>query len=124
MIKFINNYFEHKDKRGSIKGLVNFGQWEELNIIESEAGIIRGNHYHFKTEELFVILDGKIKISLQKVKDGLLIGELKEYIVKNGDVFLIENNVNHRFEILEKSRWMNMLSIKTNRDNPDMLRVN
>ncbi|NCD10923.1 MAG: cupin domain-containing protein [Epsilonproteobacteria bacterium] len=123
MIKFITNYFQHKDDRGSITGLVNFGQWEELNIIESEAGVKRGNHYHKNTQELFVILDGKIKISLQNIQGDRLAGEIKEYEVKQGDVFMIEINTNHVFEILEKSRWINMLSIKTDEKLPDIVRV-
>ena len=123
MIKFISNYFEHKDERGSIKGLVNFGQWEELNIIESEAGMIRGNHYHIVTEELFVILDGKISVSVQKVENKIFIGEIEEFIVKSGDVFLIEKGTNHIFEILEKSRWINMLSTKTDNKCPDIVRI-
>lgn len=123
MINFIQNYFQHKDDRGSITGLVNFGQWEELNIIESEAGVKRGNHYHKNTQELFVILDGKIKVSLQKVEDNKLAGEIEEYEVKQGDVFVIEVNTNHVFEILEKSRWINMLSIKTDEKLPDIVRI-
>lgn len=123
MIKFIDNYFEHKDERGSIKGLVNFGQWEELNIIESEAGMTRGNHYHIVTEELFVILDGKISVSVQKVENKIFIGEIEEFIVKSGDVFLIEKGTNHTFEILEKSRWINMLSTKTDNKCPDIVRI-
>jgi dTDP-4-dehydrorhamnose 3,5-epimerase-like enzyme len=123
MIKFIENYFQHKDDRGSITGLLNFGQWEELNIIESEAGVKRGNHYHKYTQELFVILDGRIKISLQNVEDDKLIGEIEEYEVRQGDVFMIETNTNHVFDILEKSRWINLLSIKTDEKLPDIVRV-
>ena len=67
MIEFIPNYTKHSDKRGYFRGLINFGNWEEINFICSEAGTIRGNHYHENTDELFVILDGKIKIILQKV---------------------------------------------------------
>jgi dTDP-4-dehydrorhamnose 3,5-epimerase-like enzyme len=123
VIKFIENYFQHKDDRGSITGLLNFGQWEEVNIIESEAGATRGNHYHMNTKELFIILDGKIKITLQYVKDNNVYGEKEEYTVKSGDVFLIDENINHIFEILERSRWMNLLSIKTNSSNPDIIRI-
>jgi dTDP-4-dehydrorhamnose 3,5-epimerase-like enzyme len=123
MIKFIESYFQHKDDRGSITGLVNFGQWEELNVIESEAGVTRGNHYHKYTQELFVILDGRIKISLQNVEDDKLIGEIKEYEVRQGDVFMIDVNTNHVFDILDKSRWINMLSIKTDKKLPDIVRV-
>ena len=51
MIEFISNYFEHSDERGSFQGLVNFGNWEEINIISSEAHSIRGNHYHKMTTQ-------------------------------------------------------------------------
>lgn len=123
MIKFIENYFQHKDDRGSITGLINFGKWEELNIIESEAGVKRGNHYHKYTQELFVILDGRIKVSLQNVKDDKLVGGVEEYEVRQGDVFILEVNINHVFDILEKSRWINMLSVKTDEKLPDIVRV-
>lgn len=123
MIKFIKQYFYHSDDRGSIKGVVNFGQWEEFNIIESESKTIRGNHYHKNTEELFIILDGRMKITLQNVLNGKLDGEIEEYEVKEGDVFLINKNTNHIFEILEYSRWINILSIKIDKCNPDIVRI-
>ena len=44
-----------------------FENWKEINFICSEAGTIRGNHYHENTDELFIILEGKIKIILQNV---------------------------------------------------------
>ena len=56
MIDFINSYFNHQDEKGSIVGLVNFGQWEELNIIESLKDAVRGGHYHLKTSELFIYI--------------------------------------------------------------------
>jgi len=123
MIIFIKEYFQHSDHRGSIKGLVNFGCWEEVNIIESEPNVVRGNHYHKDTDELFIILDGKIKITLQNILDEKLGGKGKEYVVKKGDVFLIQKNIHHMFEILEYSRWLNVLSVKTDDDNPDIIRV-
>ena len=70
MIEFIPNYIEYSDKRGSFLGLINFGNWKEINIICSEADTVRGDHYHENTDELFLILEGKIKITLQKVLDN------------------------------------------------------
>ena len=52
MYKIIKNYFNHKDERGEIKGLVNFGSWEEINYITSIEGTVRGGHYHKNTKEL------------------------------------------------------------------------
>ena len=124
MIEFIPNYIEYSDKRGSFLGLINFGNWKEINIICSEADSVRGDHYHKNTDELFLILEGKIKITLQKVLDNkVLDSEKKIFDVQEGDVFLIKNNVNHIFETIEYSKWINVLSQKLNIDNPDIHRT-
>ena len=124
MIEFIPNYIEYSDKRGSFLGLVNFGNWKEINIICSEADIVRGDHYHKNTDELFLILEGKIKITLQKVLDNKeLYNEKKTFNVQEGDVFLIKKNVNHIFETIEYSKWINVLSQKLNKDKPDIHRI-
>ena len=124
MIEFIPNYIEYSDKRGSFLGLINFGNWKEINIICSEADTVRGGHYHENTDELFLILEGKIKITLQKVLDNkVLDNEKKTFDVQEGDVFLIKKNVNHIFETIEYSKWINVLSQKLNIDNPDIHRT-
>ena len=125
MIEFISNYFEHSDERGSFQGLVNFGNWEEINIISSEAHSIRGNHYHKYTDELFIILEGRIKITLQNVLTNKKLGKKKKtFEVLKGDVFFIKKNVNHIFETIEFSKWINVLSMKTNKKKPDINRIN
>ena len=124
MIEFIHKYIEHSDKRGSFLGLVNFGNLKEINIICSEADTVRGDHYHENTDELFLILEGKIKITLQKVLDNkVLDNEKKTFNVQEGDVFLIKKNVNHIFETIEYSKWINVLSQKLNKDKPDIHRI-
>ena len=124
MIDFIPNYIEHSDKRGSFLGLINFGNWKEINFICSEAGTVRGNHYHENTDELFVILDGKIKIILQKVLSKKDLEKKQEiFNVKEGDVFIIKKNVNHIFEIIEHSKWINVLSKKIDNGKPDIHRI-
>jgi len=125
MIEFISNYFEHSDERGSFQGLVNFGNWEEINIISSEAHSIRGNHYHKYTDELFIILEGRIKITLQNVLTNKKLGKKKKtFEVLKGDVFFIKKNVNHIFETIEFSKWINVLSMKINKKKPDINRIN
>ena len=125
MIEFISNYFEHSDERGSFQGLVNFGNWEEINIISSEAHSIRGNHYHKYTDELFIILEGRIKITLQNVLTNKKLGKKKKtFEVLKGDVFFIKKNMNHIFETIEFSKWINVLSMKTNKKKPDINRIN
>jgi dTDP-4-dehydrorhamnose 3,5-epimerase-like enzyme len=123
MILFVNRYFEHKDDRGSIQGLINKGDWQELNLITSESGILRGNHYHKKTRELFIILEGEIEIHTQQVIDDNLKGKVSIDMVKTGDVFLVEPMINHIFLPKSFSTWLNALSEPLDQENPDMYRV-
>ena len=123
MITFIDRYFVHNDERGTLEGLVNFGNWKEINMIISEAGVERGNHYHKVTIELFIILDGEIRVTVQKVENARLVGNAKEVNVKKGDVFIINPLVNHVFYIEQNSRWMNVLSKPLGTDNQDIFRV-
>jgi len=118
MIDFINSYFNHQDEKGSIVGLVNFGQWEELNIIESLKDAVRGGHYHLKTSELFIILEGRIEVCLENINQS----KTKIVEVKKGDVFLIKPRIIHTFTILENSRWINCLSKKIDSKNKDFYR--
>ena len=120
MIDFINSYFNHQDEKGSIVGLVNFGQWEELNIIESLKDAVRGGHYHLKTSELFIILEGRIEVCLENINQS----KTKIVEVKKGDVFLIKPRIIHTFTILENSSWINCLSKKIDPKNKDFYRKN
>lgn len=122
MIRFIAPYFSHSDQRGGITGLINFGEWREVNVIRSDAGAIRGNHFHKGTTEAFVLLEGRLRIILERVSNGALSGSCDVVMAEAGQVFLIEPNVCHEFEVLEPSVWINLLDIALNPDNPDMHR--
>lgn len=123
MLRFVNNYFSHRDDRGSIQGLINEGIWKELNLVTSEAGAVRGDHYHKKTQELFIILEGTIEVCTQKVDQGNLVGERSVYHVKTGDVFWIAPLTNHTFVPLKYSKWINALSEPINKEKPDIYRI-
>lgn len=119
MYKLINNYFKHEDERGSITGLIDFGNWQEMNLITSKSGSIRGGHYHELTEELFYILEGTIKIKLENINTK----EKSTIIANTNDVLLIQPNVIHTFEMLTDSKWINLLSIKNNTKQPDIYKI-
>ena len=123
MIEFIKNYFNYSDSRGAIKGIINEGSWQEINQISSKSGAIRGDHFHKETKELFIILDGEIDISLQRVKNNKKTGLVKQLVVKAGDVFLIEPFILHTFTIVKDAKWLNVLSKRIETDNPDIFRL-
>ena len=123
MIKFFESYIQHKDKRGTILGIINQGNWEEINFIKSKKGSIRGGHFHQYTRELFYILKGKIEIKIQEVKNKKLFGEQRIINVNPNDIFLIEPNYIHTFKIIEDAEWINVLSKKIDKKNPDILKL-
>lgn len=122
MIQIIKRYFTNKDERGKFEGLVNFGNWREFNLVETEANVTRGNHYHKKAKEVFVILEGAVRVIAQNIVKNKLTGDTEEIVLKSGDVILIEPYVNHIFYTLEKSKWINVLSHPIQKDNPDIYR--
>jgi len=124
VLKRIGRYFKYSDERGTFEGLVNFGEWREINLITSHSGVKRGDHYHKETIELFIILEGEIKVSLQMVKNGRLIDNTEESFVKTGDVFVIEPYVNHIFFVMKDSKWINVLSKTIDPKQPDIHRIN
>jgi mannose-6-phosphate isomerase-like protein (cupin superfamily) len=114
----IEQYFEHIDPRGSIQGLINSGSWREINLISSDAGAVRGRHYHKLTEECFIILSGRILVKFRKPLPGK--SDLyAEMIFYAGDVFTVNPLVEHTFEILEKAQWINLLSIPMDSEHSD-----
>tara|TARA_Y100000996_G_scaffold385128_1_gene342260 strand:+ start:741 stop:1115 length:375 start_codon:yes stop_codon:yes gene_type:complete len=123
MIEFIDPYFNYKDERGSISGVINKNLWEEINFITSEKGAKRGGHYHKLTKELFFILQGEIEVITQKINSDNKLGEKTINIVQKDDIFLIEPYVVHFFNIIEDSKWINVLTKKIDKDNPDMFYI-
>ena len=124
MIIFLPNYFTKEDARGKMIGLVNEGNWKELNFFSTKPNQRRGNHYHKKTDELFIILKGRIKVELNSVSDsGKLIGVTKSIIITKGDVFIIPKMIFHSFDIIEESNWINGLSLKMNNKAPDIFHL-
>jgi dTDP-4-dehydrorhamnose 3,5-epimerase-like enzyme len=123
MIRVIESYFEHADPRGCIKGIINEGDWKEMNFITSDPDIVRGNHYHKEASELFFILKGEVRVRTQRVDGGKLAGEPSERIVREGDIFIVDPMTNHTFYVLKDSAWINALTKKMDNDKPDTYRV-
>ena len=119
-MKIVDSYFTHEDERGFIRGIINDGNWQEINYISSKKGVERANHYHKDLKELFIIIEGKIRITYFKVNDR---NKIETKIVKKGDVFLFEKNLFHRFEVIKDAIWINVLSKKIDPKNPDIHRL-
>ena len=118
-MEFLEKYLIHKDTRGIFKGITNKYTWGEINLIETNANVIRGNHYHKYTKELFYILEGEIQIDICH----LVTNEEQSFVAKAGMAFIIDPYENHTFNTLTHAKWINMLSHQLDTKHPDIFRA-
>lgn len=118
MIEKLNVDFKYEDDRGSLIQLVHEG-YEQVNVLYSAKGTIRGGHYHKETSESFYIINGSVSV---KAKYGE-----KEIYYKfmKGDFFLIKPFVVHSMEFAEDCLMVQLYSKTVERDNgsKDIFRV-
>ena len=94
MYEIIEPDFCYQDDRGSLVQLVHAG-WNQINVVFSREGTIRGGHYHRENREAFYIINGSCEVILS------LNGKQQTRIFKTGDFFAIEPNTGHTFKYLE-----------------------
>jgi mannose-6-phosphate isomerase-like protein (cupin superfamily) len=110
-------YRQFADARGRMLGVINEGQWEEINFVETAAGQVRGGHFHRETRELFLIISGEIRVRIvDQGRDSL-------HDFGPGSVFVIEPGESHWFESLTPCTWINVLSRRIDPACPDIVPV-
>jgi dTDP-4-dehydrorhamnose 3,5-epimerase len=105
-----------EDKRGSLKKILMKSQLnknekiEEVYLLYSDKGSVRGNHYHKKTLEYFVVVSGNAKVALKNINTGIL----EEFYISssNNVVLKIPPNVVHAFKN-EEDQLLIMLAISS-----------
>lgn len=111
-------YMQQQDDRGGFTGIINSGQWEEFNYVETKAGKIRGGHYHTETKELFFIVDGDVEITISSLHDN----QEQSFHVGKGSIIIVDVEETHTFKSLTASKWINALSKKMDPEIPDFHR--
>lgn len=113
LMKSLEPDFKFCDCRGSLVQLVHDG-WRQVNVIQSDAGKIRGGHYHKQNREAFYIISGKVKLELSS-------GTITEsHIVKTGDMFTVCSYVTHTFYFIENTVLVSMYDLGVERPGQDM----
>ncbi len=101
LIEFIKPDFVFENEAGCLTQLVHNG-WNQVNVIHSVAGSIRGGHYHKYNKECFYIIEGSFKLTVWNDK------EKEEYEIKKGDMFIMPENTYHTFEYHEDTILIGM----------------
>jgi len=112
LIEVIQPDFSFQDERGSLTQLVRKG-FNQVNVIESKAGALRGGHYHRINREAFYIISGAVKLSLHK--DGM--EETVRFVA--GDMFAIPPMVSHEFVFLEDTLLVSLYDKGVELENGD-----
>lgn len=109
-MRLLKAYKKNVSERGLFLGIVNFGEWEEVNYIETKAGQIRGGHYHKEATELFYIIEGDIDIKVTNINGNLI----KEFNAVNGSIFSFAPYEVHIFVCKSDCKWINVMSKRIN----------
>lgn len=80
--------FEHADERGKLIQLVHEG-YQQVNVLISGQGMLRGAHYHRLRREAFYVVSGSAVFTFTA-------GEQSETVLfRPGEFFAVEPNVVH-----------------------------
>lgn len=109
LIQILTPDFEFKDARGELTQLCRDG-YKQFNIVYSHQGVVRGNHYHKISTEVFFVIDGKLELAVSKN------GIAEKYVFAKGDMFLIPPYVVHSFKYLENTTLAAMYDIGVERE--------
>jgi len=96
----------YSDKNSNLINLINSKSIFEINLSSAKAKVKKGGHYHSNINEYFYIFQGSIKVLIDNKNSKI------NYIVNNGDFFIINKMQKHSFLILKDAKWMsfNVLS--------------
>ena len=102
--------FEFVDDRGSLVQLAHNG-YEQINVLYTKKGVLRGGHYHKDTKEVFYIISGAVQVEL---KNGT---EYVDETFAKGDFFLIQPYTIHSMSFLEDTTMVAMYEHAVERKN-------
>ena len=80
--------FKFSDERGTLVQLV-CGGYTQVNVITSNRGVLRGNHFHKHSREAFYVISGSVKVTL--TANGIQ----QTALFQSGDFFEIPPMVLH-----------------------------
>ncbi len=96
--------FKFEDERGTLTQLVRRG-YSQFNVVTSNAGVLRGGHYHKLNTEAYYVVKGACEVT---ARNG---NEVQKQVFREGDFFRIGPMVVHDFNYLEDSILVTMYSL-------------
>src|SRR5574344_1528694 len=110
LFKILKPDFEYRDSRGQLCQLVHEG-WKQTNILVTNAGVVRGVHYHKVAKEAFYIISGSVNVKFCKDK------EKSERKFGSGEFFMIMPNTVHELSFPEDCVMVQLYDIPVENSN-------
>jgi quercetin dioxygenase-like cupin family protein/SAM-dependent methyltransferase len=92
------------DERGVIVDFVNTNL-KHVGMITTEEKVVRGNHYHKKSNQYTYILSGSFEVLLAPSNQP---ANVKKVVVRAGEMISIPSGVIHQFKAIERSVMIEM----------------
>lgn len=109
LFEIIKPDFEFSDQRGQLKQLVHDG-WNQVNVLITNAGVVRGVHYHKISREAFYLISGSVDVKFRKGED------YAERHFKSGDFFLVLPETVHELSFPEECMMVQMYDIPVEKE--------
>lgn len=110
-------YMNKSDHRGAFWGLLNQGDWQEVNFVATQAHQVRGGHFHTRTNEVIFLVKGKAEVELQDCHNPQ---QKQQLILNSGEGIKIEPYMLHTLRYLEDSEQVALLDHPFDPKNPDL----
>ncbi len=75
-----------EDKRGKLIEVFKISGAGQVNYVTALPGVVRGDHYHARKKEKYLVVEGQAKINLRNRKNN----KTKEYCVSGDDPKIVE----------------------------------
>jgi len=109
LIEMLEPDFKFANDTGLLVQLVHEG-WKQVNVLVSKAGSTRGGHYHKVSKEVFYVVSGELKLTLETDT------EKEEYALKEDDMFLVSPYQRHTFSFMKDTVMVSMYDICVERE--------
>jgi dTDP-4-dehydrorhamnose 3,5-epimerase-like enzyme len=119
MFSIIKKYAGFSDDRGEFCGVLNEGNWGEVNYVFTKKGAIRGNHFHKNVVEIVFLLKGEMTVEVSDIKDSNI---LETVHLKAGEGIRLEPYLYHVMKYDTDCEQLSILDQPFEENNPDIHR--
>jgi dTDP-4-dehydrorhamnose 3,5-epimerase-like enzyme len=116
----LSSYCTFSDERGQFQGIINQGNWQEVNIVHSNTATIRGGHFHRHTTEVIFLLSGKADVDLAPCDH---LNEKTRITLLAGEGVRIAPLTVHTFHYLEDSTHLQLLDLRFDPTQQDLVAI-